>query len=82
MSMLAVWFGVSFIEQSFSALLASECKSAKDFKSFPVFNKVVVKFEVTLHKREDSPFVGFRVVLLDLANMLGISLGPRLFGFP
>ena len=42
-----VWFKVSFIEQS---LLVSEGKNGKDFKSFPCFDKVAVKFEVTLHK--------------------------------
>ena len=44
-----VLFKVSFIEQS---LLVSEGKNGKDFKSFPGFDKVAVKFEATLHKKK------------------------------
>ena len=61
MSMLGVWFGVSSVEQSFSALLASECKNANDFKSFPVFVKVVLKFEVTLHKWKITLLLGLEL---------------------
>ena len=45
-----MWFAVSFIEQSFSALLESVSRNSTNFKASPGFDKVVVKFEVPFHK--------------------------------